>query len=770
MLDYFLKGKEAIKKNQGSSIVTVLVTIAFVSILGATLLSVTYTGLLIKTTDRRGEENFYNATAVLDQIQAGFQEVAAEAIRESYQDVLKNYNEYSQTLAEGQTMDDLFAAEVVRQIQEDVTIKDAKTNQEHTIIGKNSTVYDYEAVTAMLNNTNAETESISWDGSLIKIQSENGETIEVRLGRELGTGTGGAFYYRDYLVESGDVNRITFNGFHVSYTDANGYNTEISADISITIPDFHLASGSGFDSASITEYALVANDTIGQTTVEPITLTGSVYANKFLLDIGGDFDFVSGTIIANEDIEMSTNKEVTFADGTNLWTGDIKVGAETDLALNGIAYVENDLDINGTGASVSVTNQYYGFGSSTNSVEQDGVADESSAILVNAQGTTLDLANASQVMLAGHSFIGSAESVMMGESISVKTNQRIYLAPLSAITSVNRIPADELTNPYVSDTDFSVSEASITRNEAAEILGEKTLNDYEASIVPVSVVLTSDQKVTYFYLQFPTAEKANEYFKDYFQEKPEEITEYLSVYTTLSQVTDAATTSGHYIEQSDTQYSLGDEQALNESDYSFTKNVSTTYEALCQTLTSQGEEGMTPYNHLVFGKNVNALIGEDIADEFGEDELSLSVGEAITPSSGTGAGKVWEFKDESGVVRALLVSGAEGAMFDFQTVTGWREYGNVNAVITAGGIGVNVAQDYEGLIISSGNIRLVTGVEVVSANSEKVLEAYEATIGSGDNVVSFRQLLEVADTRTAIEGSDSWDMRDLVSYENWTEY
>ncbi len=762
-----MRAKQFKKNNKGSSIVTVLVAMMFITILGVTLLSMTYTGFLIKATERKGETNFYSATEVLDQIQAGFQEVAAEAIRVAYQDVLTNYNAYHAEFAEGENIDDKFHELVQEQL------KEVEVGGERLFLvagGSVSEQYNPQAIENMLKKADLES---TWTvneakNTISSIQGSDGIKIEILLGEGDPRQTKVNFH----------ATKVVFEGFEVSYTGEDGYNTLLSADIAIDIPSFQLASGSGFDATAITEYAMVAEETLHNATIGDHYVSGSIYAET--IDLTGvttiDNHFSNGMVITNGEVLLSGVKETVFADSTTLWVNNIDVGFGATLSLDGVVYAQNDLNLNGQNSEVNVNHEYYGFGYSNNEVTNTeilhGDEDTSSAILVNASGTRLNFEEVDELMLAGHGFIGSESSVMMGESISTKTNQRSYLAPVDAISNVidgRGVIILDLTNPYVGDPIATYEwDKDVVLLTVDGI--EKTMESYGADVVTNSVNLTSGQTVTYFYLRFDTVEHANEYFRDYFSEKPEEIAEYLSIYTELSLLPENAITSGHFMEQDGSTYSLGTSE--EPIDLDFVKSIETAYQALGQNLSLDYQSeapDLTPFYSVIHGKNINALMGDEVASEYGEDAMPETIEGAVSSSKASTTWKIWEFVDSAGAVRGLLVYGSSGAfsLAEISTLYRW-DYSEVNAIIAVGGISVEIDRDYEGIVLSANDITM--NAMNISSNQGAVLEAFDATLTSGDTVVEFRQFLEDADRQQEqVSGSESWEMTDLVSYVNWKE-
>mgnify|MGYP006957493094 FL=1 len=89
-----MQGKKNVRKkmnNSGSAIVTVIVVVAFISILATTILYVSGTNFYMKMTDLHTKESFYQAETALEEIKAFLMEQAAEAGREAYMDVMIRY-------------------------------------------------------------------------------------------------------------------------------------------------------------------------------------------------------------------------------------------------------------------------------------------------------------------------------------------------------------------------------------------------------------------------------------------------------------------------------------------------------------------------------------------------------------------------------------------------------------------------------------------------------------------------------------------------------
>jgi hypothetical protein len=63
---------KALRGNSGSGIVLVLVCMLCVSMLGIMILYLSYTGMLLKMTQRQAQNDFYTATTAMDEVRTAY--------------------------------------------------------------------------------------------------------------------------------------------------------------------------------------------------------------------------------------------------------------------------------------------------------------------------------------------------------------------------------------------------------------------------------------------------------------------------------------------------------------------------------------------------------------------------------------------------------------------------------------------------------------------------------------------------------------------------
>ncbi len=693
--------------DRGVGIVTVLLVVMFIAILGSTLVYMSYNGLLMRAAERQGTENFYDASSALDEIRAGLQQVATESISVAYADVLTRYDSI---MSSGGNV----------------------TEEFHRAFA--------EAVLAWAPSEGA-TPLVSV-GSTYDLSMLAGFTVQPD------PAVGEVVISSDSNMVQQNAEGIVFKNLQVSYTDAErSYTTEVEADVLLKYPGLTYAPSTAITS-DVPDFVLVAKESLQQTTVGQHRIDGSAYAGDVHLSgKNNTLSVAGGYFITPELVSVDLAHALTVEANAQLWAKEIALGNEASFTLEGEAYVADDLALGGDASTAVLGGSYYGFG--TGGGEGD-TATESSAILVNGVGSTLELANSDRLVLAGHSFVDTSsagsggESLLMGESISAKSNQLIYMVPVTHMDFVAEGDLAELTqNPAVLTTDMTVTEVEaavkLKENQPLFTIGteQRSYEDYSASMEArrYAVGGAGNQAVWYFYLSFATAEDANNYFRDHFAASPEEITDYLGLYATLDNATGQIQTSGHGVEQVDGTYEI-----LPTTDETQLKTVAaplvSAYENLCKTLSpvSTSTADDNPYDYIVNQTEVDSFV-----DAQG------------------GGGSPWTFYNESNEAVAVLATG------DY-TITGSTP-DTLRVVLAMGDVTVNA--DFEGLILSGQTVDL--RASVASAPGE-VQAAFLSTFTDGTVFGRFLDIVEGASsTVPGVADDPVWDLDELVVYENWTK-
>lgn len=80
------------KQNSGFSLITVIIAVAFIGILGLLVLYMALSNFQMKITDLKGKDSFYTAERAIEEIRVGLQEDVGDSMSEAYIKVLETYN------------------------------------------------------------------------------------------------------------------------------------------------------------------------------------------------------------------------------------------------------------------------------------------------------------------------------------------------------------------------------------------------------------------------------------------------------------------------------------------------------------------------------------------------------------------------------------------------------------------------------------------------------------------------------------------------------
>jgi hypothetical protein len=564
---------KALRGNSGSGIVLVLVCMLCVSMLGIMILYLSYTGMLLKMTQRQAQNDFYTATTAMDEVRTGIQKAVSDSVARAYKTVLINYSNTD------------FDAD-----QKDMTAK-----------------FQHEYIEA-LKAWKISDESVSSPGLIdttggkykIEVLKTFVDPDKLKDGEKTTGVVVSASGGNNNIVLSDKS--ITLKNVTVSYTDSKNYTSIVTSDIVIGMPDFSYMI-SNYSIAGINSFAILAKD--GLTNSGPGTVIGNVYAGKIWAS-NNTLTLNSGTIVCPDTLSASGAGSKLTTSNATVWANRAVAGAHGDsngeISFDGTEYIKDDLELAGYQSSVTLKGSYFGYGNSTVK------ADESSSIIVNGRGSTLTASGLSTLMLAGHSFINNEtidSDVLMGESVSARGNQMAYLIPPEYLSDTNGKSPD--TNPVVHTTD---SDPGISINGS----GHAALDKYGVTTQPINFPYPgSSQTATYYFMKFGAADgrtaeqKANEFFKDYFAANTTKVQKYLDGYLSAYNLPSASRSAGWTITKTNGKYALGF-VPVESTKFTNSAQMSDTFSCLCETLSSKHSVGDTPYTYYVDTGKVGKIV------------------------------------------------------------------------------------------------------------------------------------------------------------------
>lgn len=693
MMMTWFKGKKP-RDNRGSTIIVVLVAMTFLTVLASILLYLSLINLQMKKLDKAGKANFYSAEAVMNEIRAGVQEEVSDAIKEAYTDVLVSYNTTSEDV-QISTFRNLFFS------------KFAGSKVGTLTLFPSAGTYDPGVLEAFVS---ADLEATVSGSGVVNTEIDGA---------------------------TGLTTAIILKNVSVVYIN-RGFETSVTADIKVQAPDLPYTSTTSRQTA-IPDFAIVARGTLQQEGGGGIvSIYGNVYAGA--VDINGAGNvfnvqnapyFVSGGPVTISAGAMSLNIN------SSLWTGDIRLEAGGAINLDGDAYVANDLNLFGNDTQAILSGRYFGYG---NSVSDPNA---SSSIIINGKHTVLDMSDLRALLLAGHSFVNFGTTngyVMMGESVSVKSNQLAYLVPDDCLKN-------GFTNPYEytgTEPDSSVLQNAV---DLSIKVNGKDLSTYgitsPADDIKYIHKTVGTTNLIYFCFNFPDNAAANAYFKDYYNAKDPMMLKYLDLYS-----------DGIILSSSSTKNLAGEAFTFNEgANKDGAGDADDVYgpviDATNVPQASIEEISSSYYNLCVTLSRTDSASGYESAYDYfiNEADMSALIGTEYFPSEQS--------------PKAVVTNG------DY--IINATTESTIHIIIASGD--VIVSGNYSGLIMAGGDVTLRSGT-VAKASRAAVADALQQLVAGSANARYYRYLnpevISPMNVSTSETGqSEVWDMDRLVIYENW---
>ena len=493
-----MKGKRL--NNNGSTLVGVLIVIAVVGILAASLCIMTMVNSQMKIVDRKSQDTFFSAETALDEITLGLQNDLAESTREAYGWLLVNYLDDSMTTEQkSENFKKKVAEKFMAAMKSELDANTTYSNDEISV-----------AIKGKLN------------GYLTANMKTYASVEDVAT----------------FVVDE-KSKYIILKAVKVVYENGQ-YGNVITTDIKITIPEAEFSVDLPYTSElPFQSYALMAKETLDLDTQDRLELNGNLYTggnddndgitvnnngrltlNSGIVINGGDIKLINTGTGSNEDdasLEINALKK-----NVNVWTKNIivdkngsvgsKVGYDFKAYLSNF-YVEDDLLLNSPYSRVAIAGSYTGYGSSKTDEKL------SSAIIVNGSKSKLDLKYCTNLNVFGRAWISFPEyngtsvvetPIPTGESVTVRGNQIAYLVP-SMCVSKKHNPVSAADAAKITASDFDLGACSFNSG--------KTLLDYcKTSVIAKNFRVRSgatQSVVVYYYLNFKDDADLSEFFMDY---------------------------------------------------------------------------------------------------------------------------------------------------------------------------------------------------------------------------------------------------------------
>lgn len=787
------------RRNSGSSIVIVIIAMAMIGILATTLLWMSYVNYKIKVNDIRNKNSFYSAETVMEQIVAGLQKESSDAVAIAYKEALSNWDRDDDGIQSEANHYSSFATAYL-----DALVKELRNSEEGAGYYNRDVLKSY-VDTEIWKNVN----QTAWDNGTDEADAAKAPVMELVNGSSL----------------------ILRNVF-VSYVDGDRLSI-VSTDLCLDVPQIVFTkSSSSID--DLYDYLLIGNRGISLTKGSgQVTGDGSIYA-------GIDETTAKGGIVINPASSLAINNgryviskgEIDvvgpgagFIVRDARETGSSVYAKSLDLqsgmiSLDSKTYIANDLTLSGNGSKATLTKEYYGYGTSVATGLEGSPTEQenSSAIIINGQNSTVDMSGVNTLMLAGRAYIGTnttkkeldqntaaavedagkknEKAVLMGESITVKGGQIAYLVPTECLgvyngetlIGQNPLTQDQAAKMQAYKDQYGKEFREVDFTRPVSRLGGESLASFGVAdmdhIRKVSTQYvgggTESKSLTYYYLVMD-ADYAAKYYQTYYKQdnNKETIDNYFKKYAT------GGILLGDYTSEQNSYTILGNalvSDVLSQSGVSLlaskenatsamtpaeaaqkSADIANVYKGLTTNLSEDGASASTFQN--VF----ESVIKKEITTKQEDGSEKKEPIQEYLVDNGTGG--TMEFTTEDGL-KGIITTGN----YTLSSATGGAS--NIRLIVSLGDIVID--RNFTGLAIAKGTITIDgathNGAASLKRNKMELYKVLNATTGvEGDTITPMAFFVNgetsladgVQEASTDDAGNLNIDYTEIVRYMNW---
>lgn len=718
------------KDNKGSTLIIVVICIAFLVVLGTLLLSLTISNLQMKNIEQKSKANFYQAETALDEIKAGLVKEMANALEIAYKNVLEQFITDDFTNLSIEEKEKIFAHDFITSLSSAI-MEDIGT-------------YDIDILRQYISNQK------------VVIETSSGENL---------------------MVIGENYKSLTLKNIKINYRDEEEYRTTIATDMVIETPTMSFEPSSK-SLLSFTDFSLIADNGIKLDAAVNVEAKGNIYAGEkgIYLSNASSFEVKNTSkVITRGDISVGERSKLHILGRGKVWANNMETlkgvdtGLSTEIHIESNCFIADDLTLNAINSNVKISGEYYGFSYNTGDIESNPNLKPtlSSSIIINGRNTTLDLSQANFLYLAGRAYLDpntegniwkdslenprKQENIETGESLAVKGNQIAYLVPKEYIWSnTNPVSEDVYDNRPSKEVDFSKPGIS-----------GLNINDYADGYTKIFYQATGANKLVYYYLDFKSDEKANEYMQKYYEINNQNLSfsgvidNRIGNFATSIKVNDRIqsimSVANIFTYDSDTSRSslLANTVKTDNINASYMamlhvkENLKKQYDSVKTTLSENNNS--TAYDPTsVFNTFVNK---EKILEDSWID-TEVKVGKTIVVGDYT-----------------LIIVDNEGRESYHVKRNDDLPNGGLKGIIIATG-NVHIGEDYKGLILSGDTITMSSGVRIQASTDivEEILKMDYQHINK-----YFRNLPKsITDEKSALNISRI-QVSDLIYYDNWVK-
>ncbi len=510
--------------NYGSTLIVVMVAVSFLVILASTILAVSSANLRMKQIEYAMKQNFYVDEIGLDDIYNGIGRDVSEAMQRAYSQTLIEANvggKYSTQKAAYIAFAGFLKNELITLYGDAGVANDDTLNKLNDYISRSETgeILNVESYQGVSIDDDPETGAGLRKYTLkdVKVKYIKDDRYESVITTDIVIEVPYINFFQDF-TQILDYSLIGNKGIYFknanAHVDGNVYAGIDSADNNAAYKGYLYSANALYDGMNFYKSVVEFKDS-------------SYIISK------GDFNICESSV----KIESKLS-DVTQEAQSNLWAENIRTVEDgrsyspvinvslTPSALNAKAniYVADDLEMNARNSSVALMGNYYGYNYNNsgtviyNTFEKQNIKDKyalgdklqashttSSSIVINAVNSTLDLTKLNTLMVAGVAYIdikdggkaysemqsGEGQELRTGESVAMRYNQFMYLAPSDILKGVS--------NPQLNGSTNVAEVCPVEGNlKLAGWFGQEYI-DKSKPIIPV-IYKDNGQSYTYYYL------------------------------------------------------------------------------------------------------------------------------------------------------------------------------------------------------------------------------------------------------------------------------
>lgn len=775
-----LRCRKISKDNKGSTMVIVMVAIALISVLASVLMAMSYMNYSMKVTELNSKKNMYTAETILDQINVGLQNEISESVEDAYVRSMQRY-----TLDDDTVRNTTFANYYLGELRSRLKSDEGDTKYQIAPLDSNGDgVYDRGLVSYLDSHLQA----AYTNGNLI-ISSTDAKMQSVAVST---TDESGNVVY--------EAQGLMLYDLHIEYTDSQEYTTVLETDIRLKTPSLELVTKTSMP--DVFDYSIVADAGITSgTSISNVTFSGNVYGGNdtydaddeggILLKEGHNWLFTNESrVVSTGPVTIEPTASVSTGSSTEFWVESIILAKKNlitsgKLSLNGYTYVADDLTIEGSGANVTLSGSYYGYGNGYNTANGKYESAKSSAIILNGMNATVDMSGLDRLMLGGNAYIqtskvtystttsfteGHNTDVLMGNSLAVKSDQIAYLVPAECIgvsngtTVIGKNPMTESEyNLWVEYSNSKKDFEPVSLTKKMDTVG-KSLSEYDYNGSGYTTVFrqVNGQSICYVYLDL-TADSAAQYYQDYFKAADDKMKRYIATYNNRVLLNPSVTeynTKGTMLS-----YALG-----NNGDISIVDNTideSRTTEELTEIEAEQEKYAER------FARLKAKLTTEEnnvTTTELTKTVYSNLINDVAMTSISSASPKVYTYDiSETKQIKAVFVNNRGGANYVYNNP-------DVCVIVATGNVELNT--DFQGVLICDGKVIVKSGVKKITSDKSnvlKVLRSKESDAADAKSVIATyfingdKYSMDSSLTGEVSNTMTGQQISDLIVYENWTK-